>query len=58
MLLSIYRRIRERHAQILGMVTSNDALASFIQLCHEQELYGVGQLTKAKSDVLPQVGRD
>lgn len=37
------------------MVTSKDALNSFLQLCYEQELYGVGQLTKAKSDVLPQV---
>eukprot|EP00045_Choanoeca_perplexa_P010675 m.109831 g.109831 ORF g.109831 m.109831 type:complete len:274 (+) comp15354_c0_seq24:383-1204(+) len=48
------RRIRDRHSQMHGMVTSADALASFLQLCQEQELYGVGQLIKAKSDALPQ----
>eukprot|EP00045_Choanoeca_perplexa_P010677 m.109878 g.109878 ORF g.109878 m.109878 type:complete len:491 (+) comp15354_c0_seq36:91-1563(+) len=51
---SLSERIRDRHSQMHGMVTSADALASFLQLCQEQELYGVGQLIKAKSDALPQ----
>eukprot|EP00730_Choanoeca_flexa_P002311 TRINITY_DN11000_c0_g1_i5.p2 TRINITY_DN11000_c0_g1~~TRINITY_DN11000_c0_g1_i5.p2 ORF type:complete len:372 (+),score=68.68 TRINITY_DN11000_c0_g1_i5:755-1870(+) len=51
---TLSERIRERHSQMQGMVTAHDALSSFITLCQEQELYGVGHLIKAKSETLPQ----
>ncbi|EDQ90774.1 uncharacterized protein MONBRDRAFT_23774 [Monosiga brevicollis MX1] len=38
------RAIQHRHASHSGMITSANALDEFLNLCCEQELYGVGRL--------------